>query len=66
MNRQNEFHLAVIAEHLLNKKMLVKANNLEEAKLKATEHLENHLNSFSMIEIHQSVKNRDVEMMKIN
>ena len=63
MKIQENFKLAVVAECVLNKKLLVKANNLEEAKLKAKKHLDNYLNTFSMFEVHLAVKDREVKEM---
>ena len=65
MREEKKYKLAVIAECVLNKKLLIKANNLEEAKLKAKKHLDNYLNTFSMFEVHVAVKDREVKEMAL-
>ena len=65
MSEQRNYNLALVAECVLDKKMLVKATSLEDGKLKAKEYLADYHDDFSMFEVHDAVKNRKVASMDI-
>lgn len=65
VRKEQNYTLAAVAECVLNKKLLVKANSLDEAKQKAAKYLDNLLNLFSMFEVHQAVKDRELSSMNI-